>query len=95
MPNKHVIGVSATSFSANMSFEQDFLEWQGFKCYNSNIRGYIDPFTATKSASIDDFLRKSAGYAKLVFAQGEDEATFRDSITQEVNETNCQDLARL
>ena len=68
LPNGAVVGLSATTFSPDMVFEQDYLKRHQFVCIDSKISGFIDAKTATDVASIEGFVAKSAGYAKLVFA---------------------------
>ena len=78
--NVKVVGLSATAFNDSFAYERDFLESQGFVCRDSNLRGYIDPSTATTVATINEFIAKSAGFAKLVFAKGEDARIFSDFV---------------
>ena len=63
-----MVGLSATAFNDSFAYEGDFLKSQGFVCRDSHIKGYINPSTATKVATISEFLAKSTGFAKLVFA---------------------------
>ena len=53
------------------------------------MRGYIDPKTATKVASIQEFFTKSAGFAKLVFAQGEAAEKFKALCPLQITEIDC------
>lgn len=52
LPNKHVVGLSATPCSPDKPAEMQFLLRNGFVCIDSKINGSIDPNTATDRASI-------------------------------------------
>lgn len=67
LPNASVLALSATPFAEQKVFEKEFLESSKFKCIDSKISGTINWKTATERASLKDFLRKSDGYAKLIF----------------------------
>ena len=68
LPNhSRVLALSATPFAEQKVFEKEFLESSKFKCIDSKISGTINWKTATERASLKDFLRKSDGYAKLIF----------------------------
>ena len=90
LPTKVVVGLSATAFSADMIFEKEYLERHQFICIDSKLSGFIDAKTATDVASIEGFMTKSVGYAKLVYAN--ECNTFPPKL---VTKTNCNDLARL
>ena len=67
LPNATVLALSATPFAEQKVFEKEFLEHSKFKCIDSKISGMIDWKTATEVASLERFLQKSAGYAKLIY----------------------------
>ena len=91
--NKNVVGLSATAFNDSLAYERDFIESQGFVCRDSHLKGYIDP-NATKSATLQEFCAKSAGFAKLIFAQG-DACTALNCCPEHISATDCYDLKRL
>ena len=72
LPNASVLALSATPFAEQKVFEKEFLERSKFKCIDSKISGSIDWKTATEVASLERFLQKSAGYAKLIYDTGSD-----------------------
>ena len=65
LPNKYVIGLSATCVDAS-PIEKTFLLRTKFHCVLSKIHGEIDEYSICK-ASVEDFIAKSADYGKLVF----------------------------
>ena len=73
-----------------MIFEMEYLERHNFECIDSKISGFIDAKTATDVASVDQFISRSEGFAKLIFAAEPDLFP-----SEYVTETNCRDLARL
>ena len=73
-----------------MPFEHEYLKRHNFVCIDSKISGFIDTTIATDVASVNDFMKRSRGFAKLIFAT---EPDLFPSIA--VTETNCRDLARL
>ena len=65
--NASVLALSATPFAEYKVFEKEFLEHSKFKCIDSKISGSINWKTATEVASLERFLQKSVGYAKLIY----------------------------
>ena len=96
LPNKFVLGLTATVVSQDLRTETAFLKHCKFASVDSKIEGYIDHHTAAAVASIRDFMNVSAAYAKLVYVRGEATIeTFKIQAATEATLTDCNDLARL
>ena len=67
LSNKRVVALSATSFSEDMIWEKDFLLGSGFHCVDSKIGGAVAMRVEDDNVTMDQFLQRSHGYAKIIY----------------------------
>ena len=84
----NVIALSATSFTQDYVVEKEYIE-SLFTCLDSMIEGTIDHLNATIDVTLEEFLKKSTGFAKIIFN------TDKSFKCEGTTLNDCENLARL
>ena len=84
-------GLSATICTKDKIWEEEALKNQKFKLLDSKISGMLDLNSVTEKVSVEKFMTKSEGYAKLIFC------TDPSDLPAEVvaTKTDCKDIQRI
>ena len=92
LSNERVVALSATSFSEDMIWEKEFLLSSGFHCVDSKIRCAVATRVDDEDVTIDQFLQRSNGYAKIIYNT---DALYALPSNLTITERNCRDKDRL